>query len=96
MPTPRTAPQNRPAPDTASTVIRWAAFGCALVPVVLLHYGIPLAGAISATLGLAVVTGACGALLRQSERGAAQLRDEERSPHRGRHSRPEPGAHRRV
>jgi hypothetical protein len=76
-------------------VTRWAVFSCALVPVVLVHYGTSLAGAISATLGLAVVTGVCRALLRQCERGAAQLMAEEHTPHRGRHSRPGPGAHRR-
>lgn len=36
---PRPDPEPRPAPDTVSDVIRWAAFSCALVPVVLLWYG---------------------------------------------------------
>nr|WP_189185411.1 hypothetical protein [Streptomyces albiflavescens] len=74
-------------PDTASAVVRWAAFSCVLVPVVLLWYGTSLAGAAGTALGLAAVTGACRVLLRQSERGAALLRAEERAPHRGRHGR---------
>ncbi|MEU2880972.1 hypothetical protein ABZ651_33230, partial [Streptomyces sp. NPDC007070] len=45
-------------------------------------------------LGLAAVTGACRVLLRQSERGAARLRAEERVPHRGRRRRTGTGAHR--
>lgn len=91
---PRTAPQKRPAPDAASDVIRWAAFSCVLVPAVLLWYGTSPAGAVSTALGLAAVTGACRALLRQSERGAARLLAEGRAPHRGRHSRTGTGAHR--
>ncbi|MFF3907238.1 hypothetical protein ACFYZJ_14855 [Streptomyces sp. NPDC001848] len=94
MPAPPTAPRNRPAPDTASDVIRWAAFCCVLVPTVLVCYGVSLAAAISTALGLAAVTTACRALLRQSERGAARLRAEEIAPHRGRHSRTGTGAHR--
>jgi hypothetical protein len=91
---PRTAPQKRPAPDTADDVVRWAAFCCVLVPVVLVWYGTSLAAAISTALGLAAVTTACRALLKQSERGAARLRAEELTPHRGRHSRTGTGAHR--
>ncbi|MEV6736725.1 hypothetical protein AB0N14_07130 [Streptomyces sp. NPDC051104] len=94
MPAPRTAPQNRPKPDTVSDVTRWAAFCCVLVPTVLVCYGVSLAAAISTALGLAAVTAACRALLRQSERGAARLRAEEIAPHRGRHSRTGAGAHR--
>ncbi|MFS8202540.1 hypothetical protein ACLVWQ_28095 [Streptomyces sp. CWNU-52B] len=72
----------RPAPDaTVSEVVRWAAFSCVLVPVVLVGYGASLAGAAGTALGLAAVTGACRALLRRSERGAARLRAEERTPH---------------
>ncbi|MFF4348774.1 hypothetical protein [Streptomyces sp. NPDC001530] len=84
-------------PDTASAVVRWAAFSCVLVPVVLVWYGTSLAGAAGTALGLAAVTGVCRVLLRQSERGAALLRAEEqgaggpraeeRAPHRGRHGR---------
>lgn len=95
MPGPETAPHHSPGahsatppvPDTASAVVRWAAFSCVLVPVVLLWYGTSLAGAAGTALGLAAVTGACRVLLRQSERGAAQLRAEEWALHRGRHGR---------
>jgi len=93
VPAPRTAPRKRPAPDTASDVVRWAAFSCVLVPVVLVYYGTSLAGAISAMLGLTAVTGACRALLRESERGAARLTAEERVPHGARHGRTGTGAH---
>ncbi|WP_149830862.1 hypothetical protein [Streptomyces tailanensis] len=70
-------------PDTAATdVVRWAAFSCVLVPVVLVWYGTSLAGAAGAALGLAAVTAACRILLRQSERGLRQsergLRQSER------------------
>ncbi|MER6470143.1 hypothetical protein [Streptomyces collinus] len=71
MPRPRpSAP--RPAPDTTSDVIRWAAFSCVLVPVVLVWYGTSLAGAAGTAFGLAAVTAVCRVLLRRSERCAAQ------------------------
>ncbi|BBC33432.1 hypothetical protein SGFS_047260 [Streptomyces graminofaciens] len=101
--TPRTAEppadpcESAPSPDradTATDVVRWAAFSCVLVPVVLVWYGTSLAGAAGAALGLAAVTGVCRVLLRQSERGAARLLAEERPPHRGRHGRTGSGAHR--
>ncbi|MCT9005166.1 hypothetical protein ACWGKW_03695 [Streptomyces sp. NPDC054766] len=86
-----------------SDVVRWAAFSCVLVPVVLLWYGTSLAGASGTALGLAAVTGACLVLLRQSERGAALLAEEQqgasrsrarrRTPRqRGRHGRTGPGS----
>ncbi|MFD6551315.1 hypothetical protein [Streptomyces sp. NPDC058398] len=86
-----------------SDVVRWAAFSCVLVPAVLLWYGGSLAGAAGTALGLAAVTGACVILLRQSERGAALLADEQRSTsrsharrradrRRGRHGRTGPGS----
>ncbi|MGW0705178.1 hypothetical protein ACWD4G_04255 [Streptomyces sp. NPDC002643] len=53
-------------------MVRWAAFSCVLVPVVLVWYGTSLAGATGAALGLAAVTAVCRILLRQSERGAAR------------------------
>ncbi|MFJ2057663.1 hypothetical protein ACIOMM_17150 [Streptomyces sp. NPDC087908] len=55
--------------DQSGDVVRWAAFCCVLVPVVLLVYGSSLGGATGTALGLASVTAACRALLRRSERG---------------------------
>jgi len=81
-----------PLSDAASAVVRWAAFSCVLVPMVLAWYGTSLAGAAGTALGLAAVTGACQVLLRQSERGAARLRAEKWGPHRGRHGRVGPSA----
>ncbi|MGW0764082.1 hypothetical protein [Streptomyces sp. NPDC002676] len=72
MPRPRSTTEPQPAPDTASEVIRWAAFSCVLVPVVLVWYGTSLAGAAGAALGLAAVTAVCRILLRRSERCATQ------------------------
>ncbi|MFI6808484.1 hypothetical protein ACIBO6_26300 [Streptomyces luteogriseus] len=83
-----------PPRDTATDVVRWGAFSCLLVPVVLLGYGASLAGAAGTALGLAAVTGACRVLLRQSERGAARLAAEDRAPHRGRRHRTGTGSHR--
>ncbi|MEU4036546.1 hypothetical protein [Streptomyces collinus] len=71
MPRPRSS-DPRPAPDTTSDVIRWAAFSCVVVPVVLVWYGTSLAGAAGTAFGLAAVTAACRVLLRRSERCAAQ------------------------
>lgn len=82
------------AGDSVGDVVRWGAFSCVLVPVVPVWYGTSSAGAAGTALGLAAVTGACHVLLRQSERGAARLRAEERVPHRGRHHRTGTGAHR--
>ncbi|MET7512895.1 hypothetical protein ABZS88_05380 [Streptomyces sp. NPDC005480] len=78
--------------DTASDVVRWAAFCCVLVPVVLVGYGISLAGAMGAALGLAAVTGVCRVLLRQSERGAARPAPVRSCGHRGSRGRTVPGA----
>ncbi|MEU8588002.1 hypothetical protein AB0C59_13550 [Streptomyces sp. NPDC048664] len=64
------APRSRPAPGGAGEVIRWAAFCCVLVPVVLVWHGISIAAAISAGLGLTCGTLACRAVLRHAERGA--------------------------
>ncbi|MFH8463840.1 hypothetical protein [Streptomyces sp. NPDC017991] len=72
-------------------MVRWAAFSCVLVPVVLVGYGTSLAGATGTALGLAAVTGACRVLLRRSERGAAQLRAAERTPHHVQHGRADTG-----
>ncbi|MFI8532947.1 hypothetical protein ACIGMX_22230 [Streptomyces aquilus] len=80
--------------DSATDVVRWAAFSCVLVPVVLVWYGSSLAGAAGTALGLAAVTAVCRVLLRQSERGAARLLAEEHAPHRGRRHRTGTGSHR--
>lgn len=78
--------------------MRWAAFSCVLVPVVLVGYGTSLAGAAGAALGLAAVTGVCRLLLRQSERGAVRLSEGPGGApgegRRGRHGRTGAGAHR--
>ncbi|MGV9316664.1 hypothetical protein ACWDR0_31435 [Streptomyces sp. NPDC003691] len=58
--------------DPAGDVVRWAAFSCLLVPVVLVVYGASVGGAAAAALGLAAVTAACRVLLRHSERNAAR------------------------
>jgi hypothetical protein len=86
-----------PTEDSATDVVRWAAFSCVLVPVVLLWYGTSLAGAAGTAFGLAAVTAVCRLLLRQSERGAARIKAGEAGPsprRRGRHHRTGTGAHR--
>ncbi|MGW0332116.1 hypothetical protein ACWD0J_09635 [Streptomyces sp. NPDC003011] len=90
---PRATP---PAQDSATDVVRWAAFSCVLVPVVLLWYGTSLAGTAGTALGLAAVTAVCRILLRQSERGAARLLAEERAPRRGSHHGRPHGRHHRA
>ncbi|MET9696131.1 hypothetical protein ABZY31_04310 [Streptomyces sp. NPDC006529] len=85
--------------DPAGDVVRWAAFSCLLVPVVLVVYGTSFGGAAVATLGLVAVTAVCRVMLRQSEK---TLRAAARVPvalppgsaPRGRHSRPGAGTHR--
>ncbi|WP_030618647.1 hypothetical protein [Streptomyces achromogenes] len=72
MPGPRSSGDPRPTPDTVGEVIRWAAFSCVLVPVVLLWYGTSLAGTAGTALGLTAVTAVCRLLLRRSERCAAR------------------------
>ncbi|MEV8588082.1 hypothetical protein AB0424_14245 [Streptomyces sp. NPDC051180] len=67
-------PEPAPAPEPgtggqADDVVRWAAFCCVLVPVVLVAYGTSLGGAAGTALGLVSVTAACRVLLRRSERG---------------------------
>lgn len=69
-PAPHRAVDPHRAPDSAGDVVRWAAFSCVLVPVVLLWYGTSAAGAAGTALGLAAVTAACRFLLRRSELGA--------------------------
>ncbi|MFE0100228.1 hypothetical protein [Streptomyces sp. NPDC059009] len=77
-----------------SDVVRWAAFSCVLVPVVLIGYGSSLAGAAGSALGLAAVTGVCRVLLRQSERGAARAYAERHAAQHGRHGRAGAGVRR--
>ncbi|GAA1728406.1 hypothetical protein GCM10009680_81990 [Streptomyces yatensis] len=94
IPSPARAPVQPTASDAVSEVIRWAAFSCAVVPIVLLMCGLPFGGALGAGAGLAAVTAASRALLRHSERTAARLDADGASPHRGRHGRTGIGAHR--
>ncbi|MFE9254725.1 hypothetical protein [Streptomyces sp. NPDC006879] len=68
--------------DPAGDVVRWAAFSCVLVPVVLVVYGTSFGGAAVATLGLVVVTAVCRVLLRHSERTAARVIAEQAGGHR--------------
>ncbi|MEW2415053.1 hypothetical protein AB0953_15200 [Streptomyces sp. NPDC046866] len=75
-------------------MVRWAAFSCLLVPVVLVVYGTSFGGAAVATLGLVAVTAVCRAMLRRSEkaaRSAVAVHARDRLPppgRRRRHSRP--------
>lgn len=79
----------------AGDVVRWGAFSCLLVPVVLVVYGTSVGGAAAAALGLAAVTAACRVLLRHSERTAARGRaGGDARPAGGRHSGTVPGARR--
>jgi hypothetical protein len=82
------------SPDPVSDVVRWAAFSCVLVPVVLLMCGQSFGGAAGTAAGLVALTCACRALLRQSERTAARIGAEQNVPHRGRRGRTGTGAHR--
>ncbi|WP_443059971.1 hypothetical protein [Streptomyces sp. NBC_00467] len=83
-----------PSSESASDVVRWAAFSCLLVPVVLVVYGTSVGGAAAAALGLAAVTAACRILLRHSERNAARARAESPAPTSSRRGRAAAGAHR--
>ncbi|MBT2488145.1 hypothetical protein J7E96_06315 [Streptomyces sp. ISL-96] len=79
MPGPSTTPATpaaAPVGDTVGEVVRWAAFSCALVPVVLVVYGMSFGGAAAAALGLTAVTAVCRVLLRRSERAAAEAAGE--------------------
>ncbi|WP_319020201.1 hypothetical protein [Streptomyces peucetius] len=70
---PSRPPSCRPS-DPTGEIVRWGAFSCLLVPVVLVVYGTSVGGAAAAALGLAAVTAACRVLLRHSERTAARCR----------------------
>ncbi|MFD5251482.1 MULTISPECIES: hypothetical protein [Streptomyces] len=100
MPSSRPAPEAHAGDDRTTELIRWAAFSCVLVPVVLLWYGTSLAGTAGTAVGLAAVTAVCRLLLRRSERCAARLLDEEPPPHLphvplgGHRQRPGTGSHR--
>ncbi|MER5520317.1 hypothetical protein [Streptomyces sp. NPDC002763] len=78
---PRPKPHPHSAQDSAGDVVRWAAFSCVLVPVVLLWYGTSLAGTAGTALGLAAVTAVCRYLLRRSERGTASHGAPRRTSH---------------
>ncbi|MEU1310688.1 hypothetical protein ABZ419_17595 [Streptomyces cinnamoneus] len=82
------------SPDPVSDVVRWAAFSCALVPVVLLMCGQSFGGAAGTAAGLVALTCVCHALLRQSARTAARVSAEQSLPHRGRRGRTGGGSHR--
>lgn len=97
MHAPRTDPESRPGGERSTDLIRWAAFSCVLVPVVLLWYGTSLAGTAGTALGLAAVTAVCRLLLHRSEQGAARLLTEEETPpahHRERRRHPGTGPRR--
>ncbi|MER5714577.1 hypothetical protein [Streptomyces sp. NPDC002132] len=83
----RRAPDARAGDDRTTDLIRWAAFSCVLVPVVLFWFGASLAGALGTALGLAAVTAVCRLLLRRSERCAAGQRAQEHAAHLSQGSR---------
>lgn len=83
MPSPRSTSEGHPTEDTVTDVIRWAAFSCVIVPVVLLWYGASLAGTAGTALGLAAVTAVCRFLLRRSERNRGRSRKAGTDSHRG-------------
>jgi hypothetical protein len=100
MPSSRPTPEAHAGDDRTTDLIRWAAFSCVLVPVVLLWFGTSLAGAAGTALGLAAVTAVCRLLLRRSERCAGRPPAEQHgppgphAPHRGRRQRTGTGSHR--
>ncbi|MGW1798026.1 hypothetical protein ACWCQN_19050 [Streptomyces sp. NPDC001984] len=69
---PRPTSEPRRAPDAVTDLVRWAAFSCVLVPMVLIWYGTSPAGAAGSALGLAAMTGACCFLMRRSERAGSR------------------------
>ncbi|MFI6081441.1 hypothetical protein ACIBBB_10770 [Streptomyces sp. NPDC051217] len=86
-------PQTAPAApaESASDVVRWAAFSCVLVPVVLVVFGTSVGGAAVPALGLLAVTAVCRLLLRRSERSLRAQRTagntRPQGAHRGAHTR---------
>ncbi|MEU9155520.1 hypothetical protein AB0D59_34445 [Streptomyces sp. NPDC048417] len=91
---PRPKPDPHAAQDSAGDVVRWAAFSCVLVPVVLLWYGTSLAGTAGTALGLAAVTAVCRYLLRRSERGTAPRGTPRGTPHGTHRGAPHRAPHR--
>ncbi|MDT0613316.1 hypothetical protein [Streptomyces lancefieldiae] len=69
---PGTPEPTAPPRSGVTDLVRWAAFSCFLVPLLLLWYGTSFADAAGTAVGLAAVTGACRLLLRRSERRAAR------------------------
>ncbi|MEU8526565.1 hypothetical protein AB0C77_13390 [Streptomyces sp. NPDC048629] len=67
-------PASPAAAQPAGDVVRWAVFGCALGPVLLVVCGGSLGGAAGTALGLAAVTAVCRMLLCRSERGPGPAR----------------------
>ncbi|MEV0575948.1 MULTISPECIES: hypothetical protein [unclassified Streptomyces] len=72
MPAPVPPAHPEPAAQPVTDVVRWAVFGCLLVPLVLIAHGDSPTGAVLVALGLAAVTVACRMLLRRSARAAAR------------------------
>ncbi|MEU3197162.1 MULTISPECIES: hypothetical protein [unclassified Streptomyces] len=81
-PTPERDRATAPSRNPVGVVVRWAAFGCLLVPVTLLWCGSSAAGAVGAAAGPATVTGVCRLLMRRSQRVAARPPSGERQPRR--------------
>ncbi|MER7764494.1 hypothetical protein [Streptomyces sp. NPDC097619] len=91
---PRPPQPVHPSGESADDVVRWAAFSCLLVPVVLVVYGTSYGGAAVATLGLVVVTAVCRVMLRhaeKNERAAARVLAERPGDRRRRRARPPHG-----
>ncbi|TLQ45801.1 hypothetical protein FEF34_24900 [Streptomyces marianii] len=88
--TPMSAAAGTPAGDSAGEVVRWATFGCVVVPVVLVAYDTSVGGAVAVAAGLAAVTGACRALMRRSERAPRRIAGARGRRGGGRRARPTP------
>ncbi|MET4926280.1 hypothetical protein P3L51_28670 [Streptomyces sp. PSRA5] len=65
-------------------MVRWAAFSCVLVPVVLVVFGTSVGGAAVPALGLLAVTAVCRLLLRRSEQSLRAQRTAGNTRPRGR------------
>ncbi|WP_242552616.1 hypothetical protein, partial [Streptomyces beijiangensis] len=88
------APPPAQLSGSGAEVIRWAAFSCVLVPVVLVVYGTGVGAALLTALGLAAVTAVSRLLLLRSERTSARLLTEHSAPPQSRRGRTGSGAHR--